>query len=105
VKAKHHKHHNGTAARLPSRPADARPTAQSVDEPSPNGPSATLPPDQVPSPQKKPTLEMIRERAYFKWVEAGRPASDGKEFWEKAEAEINGMSGEWNATGEQVKQG
>jgi hypothetical protein len=70
-------------------------TAASTAAPSPTGPSATLPPTQRPSPQTKPTLEMVRERAYHKWVEAGSPPGDGKEFWEQAEVELNGMSGEW----------
>ena len=32
--------------------------------------------------------EQIRILAYHKWEEAGRPESDGVEFWTKAEAEI-----------------
>lgn len=31
---------------------------------------------------------IIAERAYFKWLEAGAPASDGKEFWFAAEQEL-----------------
>ena len=77
------------------RPAEPVRTAASTDAPAVNGPSATLPPKAVPSPQAKPTLEMIRERAYHEWVEAGSPPGDGKEFWEKAEMELNGMAGEW----------
>jgi hypothetical protein len=38
---------------------------------------------------------MIRERAYHKWLEAGSPPGDGREFWEQAEAELNGLAGEW----------
>jgi DNA polymerase III alpha subunit len=29
--------------------------------------------------------EMIREKAYYLWEQAGRPEGDGKEFWEQAE--------------------
>jgi len=31
----------------------------------------------------------IRELAYQKWEEAGRPEGDGKEFWTAAEQEVN----------------
>jgi len=30
----------------------------------------------------------IRELAYYKWEEAGRPPGDGRQFWEEAEREI-----------------
>jgi hypothetical protein len=32
----------------------------------------------------------VRDLAYFKWESAGRPVSDGKEFWLEAEEEIFG---------------
>ncbi len=31
----------------------------------------------------------IRELAYFKWEQAGRPINDGTEFWLSAENEVN----------------
>ena len=31
--------------------------------------------------------EKLREAAYYKWEAAGRPGSDGVEFWLQAEAE------------------
>jgi hypothetical protein len=96
MKSKHK--HNGVAATRPPVQSLASPVQPPRPTPSPDGPSETLPPEQTPSPQKRPTLDMIRERAYFKWMESGCPASDGKEFWVQAEAEINGMSGEWSAT-------
>jgi hypothetical protein len=34
-----------------------------------------------------PLEEYIKTRAYFLWIEAGKPESDGKEFWEKAAEE------------------
>lgn len=33
--------------------------------------------------------EAIRLRAYQKWEAAGRPLSDGTEFWYQAELELN----------------
>lgn len=35
------------------------------------------------------TEEQIREKAYHLWEEAGRPESDGVEFWLRAEQELN----------------
>jgi hypothetical protein len=35
-----------------------------------------------------PTEEEIREKAYTLWEEAGRPESDGVEFWVRAEQEL-----------------
>jgi len=35
-----------------------------------------------------PAEESVRERAYTLWEEAGRPESDGVEFWLKAESEL-----------------
>ena len=32
--------------------------------------------------------ELIREKAYFLWEEAGRPESDGVEFWIEAEKQV-----------------
>jgi len=32
----------------------------------------------------------VRERAYVLWEEAGKPESDGVEFWLKAEQELSG---------------
>ena len=34
------------------------------------------------------TDETIRELAYFKWEEAGRPECDGIHFWEMAKKEL-----------------
>ncbi len=31
--------------------------------------------------------EMVRKWAYIKWEEAGRPVSDGEQFWSEAERE------------------
>jgi hypothetical protein len=36
-----------------------------------------------------PLEKYIETRAYYLWVEAGRPESDGKEFWEKSAKEHN----------------
>lgn len=36
--------------------------------------------------------EQIRERAYYKWEEAGCPCCDGVQFWLEAEAEVIGQS-------------
>jgi hypothetical protein len=33
--------------------------------------------------------EDIRQLAYFKWEQAGRPEGDGKDFWLAAERELN----------------
>jgi len=32
--------------------------------------------------------DKIRELAYYKWEEAGRPPGDGRQFWEEAEREL-----------------
>lgn len=32
--------------------------------------------------------EKIRERAYYKWEQAGYPEGDGSNFWLEAEAEL-----------------
>lgn len=32
-------------------------------------------------------LQMIRERAYFKWLNAGAPSCDGVDYWVDAESE------------------
>lgn len=31
----------------------------------------------------------VREKAYELWEKAGKPAGDGKNFWEEAEASLN----------------
>jgi hypothetical protein len=36
--------------------------------------------------------QTIEELAYFKWEAAGRPLSDGVEFWLAAEAELEASS-------------
>lgn len=36
-----------------------------------------------------PSEEDVRARAYFLWEKAGRPASDGVQFWLEAERELN----------------
>ncbi len=33
-------------------------------------------------------VEHVAKLAYFKWLEAGSPSSDGKEFWYLAEQEL-----------------
>jgi hypothetical protein len=38
----------------------------------------------------RPQEDEVRERAYVIWEEAGRPESDGVEFWLKAEQELSG---------------
>jgi hypothetical protein len=35
-----------------------------------------------------PSESAIREKAYLLWEEAGRPESDGVEFWVRAEQEL-----------------
>lgn len=37
---------------------------------------------------KAPSQDEIREKAYVLWEEAGRPDSDGIEFWLRAEVEL-----------------
>lgn len=37
--------------------------------------------------KRKAHEDRVRDRAYFLWVEAGRPMTDGTEFWSKAEHE------------------
>ena len=44
------------------------------------------------APAEKPSEERIRELAYQKWEEAGRPPGDGVEFWLAAEQEIVGQN-------------
>lgn len=33
--------------------------------------------------------QQLRELAYYKWEQAGRPAGDGVQFWLQAEAELS----------------
>jgi len=37
-----------------------------------------------------PIDQAVRDRAYILWEEAGRPESDGVEFWLQAEREFQG---------------
>jgi hypothetical protein len=74
--------------------------------PAPRG--KTAPPAQTPAPARtaqpaatngaatQPTTQngavcedSIRTRAYALWEQAGRPESDGIEFWLRAEKELN----------------
>jgi Protein of unknown function (DUF2934) len=53
----------------------------------PNVPEA--PPANLPIPPVVvPDEQMVRARAYQLWEQAGRPASDGAEFWLQAEREF-----------------
>lgn len=38
--------------------------------------------------QAQVCCEKIRERAYYKWEQAGYPSGDGIDFWLEAEAEL-----------------
>lgn len=40
------------------------------------------------SRQKEPDPELVRLRAYYKWVDAGRPEGDGTRYWLAAEEEL-----------------
>ena len=42
---------------------------------------------QVPSARKRTKDECIRERAYLKWEQAGRPEGMSERFWQEAERE------------------
>ena len=46
--------------------------------------------------------EKIRELAYEKWEQAGRPCGDGRDFWEQAEYELS-KSSRSKATSETLK--
>lgn len=37
--------------------------------------------------KEKSAEDQLRESAYYKWEQAGRPSSDGQEFWLAAEKE------------------
>jgi hypothetical protein len=37
--------------------------------------------------EKKSAEDQLRESAYYKWEQAGRPNGDGSEFWLAAEKE------------------
>lgn len=97
MSSRHRKHHTPLpAARFEPPPVSTtRPggTAMAPDKPAADGPSATLPPDINRTVQGAPPEEVIRERAYYKWVSAGCPTGDGKEFWLDAEAELVRGSG------------
>jgi len=43
---------------------------------------------QPPRPNGRPPEDTVRERAYALWEQAGRPESDGVEFWLRAEHEL-----------------
>ncbi len=36
----------------------------------------------------KAAKKLIEQRAYFKWLAAGKPSGDGKQFWYEAEREL-----------------
>lgn len=44
---------------------------------------------QPPRPDGKPTEADIRARAFALWEQAGRPESDGVEYWLRAEQELH----------------
>jgi Protein of unknown function (DUF2934) len=39
----------------------------------------------IPIPRKSVAPEEIRVCAYYRWIAAGRPATDGVQFWLEAE--------------------
>lgn len=51
--------------------------------------SATAPGDRGCCSISISREDLIRERAYFLWEEAGRPEGDGIDFWVEAEKQIN----------------
>lgn len=52
--------------------------------PTPEDVQAVPPADETANVQE----DAIRRLAYRKWEEAGRPATDGREFWLEAEREL-----------------
>ena len=45
-------------------------------------------PGKCPAASESPDAQAIREKAYLLWEEAGRPESDGVEFWLRAEQDL-----------------
>jgi hypothetical protein len=43
--------------------------------------------------------QIVRLLAYYKWMDAGRPASDGVEFWLEAEREYLAQNGQTRRDG------
>lgn len=88
--SKHRKHHPApTPGGQPLTSGFTRSdgTATAAGTSYPNGPG-TAPAGLQPSAERTPAEEVVRQRAYYKWMAAGCPASDGKEFWLEAEAEL-----------------
>jgi hypothetical protein len=61
--------------------------------PAPTAQRVTAPPVAAPAtparaPARPVTEEQVRLCAYLKWERAGRPASDGVQFWLEAEREL-----------------
>lgn len=81
-------------------PTPSRPTTPSVQLPDPVVPTSGVLPagdlkprsEQAIPPADPNTLGVtaddIRQLAYRKWEEAGRPEGDGTEFWLQAEREL-----------------
>jgi DUF2934 family protein len=70
--------------------APAKKTAAVRIEPSPNGELVSAVAVRIePSPNGQlVSEEEIRFRAYQKWQAAGKPSSDGVQFWLEAEREL-----------------
>lgn len=49
--------------------------------------------------------QAIREAAYHKWEQAGRPHGDGLEFWLESEQEIQGQSESVSDTDSEIHDG
>lgn len=75
------KSNRSTPATIKPSPPRSRTPAQAAD-------SVAL--NQTKTPRRPaPSEDQIRARAFFLWEQAGRPESDGVQFWLEAEKELN----------------
>jgi hypothetical protein len=69
-------------------PPSTRPAAPRSTSPADAAARTKLNTTKTPD-RPGPTDEQIRTRAYFLWVQAGRPSGDGLQFWLEAERELS----------------
>jgi hypothetical protein len=84
---------NTTAAAKPKPELKPKPKAEKPTKgapPGPPSPAATNANRSAPSAKTTDRETRIRSLAYQKWEAAGKPISDGHEFWCAAEQELDG---------------
>jgi hypothetical protein len=69
-------------------PLAAKEKQSPVLAPGPGSPAATTWPAELGRDVRRLEEAWVRQRAYKKWEEAGRPSGDGVNFWLEAEREL-----------------